>query len=57
MILEIELAELMTTDVMIKTLVSARDGVPTIPLFSGALLDEPVEVVVVDGSEEEELVN
>lgn len=56
MTLEIELAELMTTDVMSTTLVSVRDGLMTFPLSMEALLDEAVEVVVDDGFEEPGLV-
>lgn len=44
--LEIEPAELMTTDVTSTTLVSAWDGVMTVPILLEALLDEAIEVVV-----------
>ena len=56
MILEPEPAEFMTTDVMSTTLVSATFGEMAIPMFLAAIVDEAVEVVVNDGSEEECLV-
>lgn len=55
MMLELAIAELMTTDVISTVLVSPWDWVMTTP-FLGALLDEVLEVVVNGWLEEGELV-
>lgn len=55
MMLEVVIAELMTTDVISTVLVSPWDGVMT-TRFLGALLDDALEVVVNDGLEEGGLV-